>query len=75
MKNRFQDFYERMKKDGKTLLSRMQALETYPPYHEVPLLADNVQEYQHAKDYMQNSTGHRKIGTLSKSEWEATCNK
>jgi hypothetical protein len=62
-----------MEKDGKTLLSRMQALETYPPYHEAPLLAQNSQEYQHAAEYMQNFTGHRKIGTLSQSEWEAIC--
>lgn len=60
-----------MKEDGKTLLGKMQALETYPPYHEAPLLAENSQEYQHAKEYMQSSTGHRKIGTLSQSEWEA----
>ncbi|KAJ8670560.1 hypothetical protein QAD02_001819 [Eretmocerus hayati] len=68
----FSDFYHRMKDGGKTLLSRMQALETFPPYHEAPLLAESSQEYQHAIEYMQSSTGHRKIGTLSQSEWEAT---
>lgn len=60
-----------MKDGGKMLLNRMQALETYPPYHNAPLLAENSKEYQHALDYMQSSTGHRKIGTLSQSEWEA----
>ena len=69
---RFEDFYERMIENGKTLLHKMQALETYPPYHETPLLGENSEkEYQHAKEHMQNSIGHRKIGTLSQSEWEA----
>ncbi|OXU26332.1 hypothetical protein TSAR_003122 [Trichomalopsis sarcophagae] len=71
MFERFDEFYERRKEDGKTLLGKMLALETYPPYHEAPLLAENSQEYQHAVEYMQTSTGHRKIGTLSQSEWEA----
>lgn len=52
----------------------MQALETYPPYHETPLLGDPEQDYQHAVRYMQNlPANHRKIGTLSQSEWEVTC--
>lgn len=70
---RFEEFYERMKEEGKTLLSRMQALETYPPYHDAPLLGDSAKDYQHAVEYMQISTGHRKIGTLSQPEWDATC--
>ncbi|XP_015608861.1 mRNA cap guanine-N7 methyltransferase isoform X2 [Cephus cinctus] len=72
MFDRFENFYERMKDEGRSLLGKMQALETYPPYHEAPLLGQNPQDYQHAIQYMQNSTGHRKIGTLSQSEWEAT---
>jgi len=52
----------------------MQALETYPPYHESPLLGDSERDYQHAIEYMQNlPANHRKIGTLSQSEWEVTC--
>lgn len=52
----------------------MQALETYPPYHESPLLGDSERDYLHAVEYMQNlPANHRKIGTLSKSEWEVTC--
>lgn len=69
---RFEDFYERMKNEGRSLLGKMQALETYPPYHEAPLLGQSSTDYQHAIQYMQSSTGHRKIGTLSLSEWEAT---
>ena len=73
MFERFVDFYERMKIEGRSLLGKMQALETYPPYLEAPLLGQNPKDYQHAIQYMQDSTGHRKIGTLSQSEWEATC--
>lgn len=51
----------------------MQALETYPPFHGTPLLGNPDQDYQHAVQYMQNLPDHRKIGTLSQSEWDATC--
>lgn len=70
---RFEDFYERFKDEGRSLLGNMQALETYPPYHESPLLGDAERDYQHAVEYMQNlPANHRKIGTLSQSEWEVT---
>lgn len=62
-----------MKNEGKSLLGKMQALETYPPYHEAPLLGQQTVDYQHANNYMQDSVGHRKIGTLSQSEWDAIC--
>ncbi|XP_043474027.1 mRNA cap guanine-N7 methyltransferase isoform X2 [Leptopilina heterotoma] len=68
---RFEEFFERMKNEGKSLLGKMQALETYPPYHEAPLLGQQADDYQHANNYMQDSVGHRKIGTLSQSEWDA----
>lgn len=68
---RFEDFYERFKTEGRSLLGNMQALETYPPYHESPLLGDSERDYHHAVEYMQNlPANHRKIGTLSQSEWE-----
>jgi len=52
----------------------MQALETYPPYPEMPLVGDPKRDYQHATQYIQNlSRNYRKIGTLSQSEWEVTC--
>ncbi|XP_018392844.1 PREDICTED: mRNA cap guanine-N7 methyltransferase [Cyphomyrmex costatus] len=70
---RFEDFYERFKNEGRSLLGNMQALETYPPYHEAPLLGDQERDYHHAVEYMQNlPANHRKIGTLSQSEWEVT---
>ena len=70
MFERFDDYYERMKNEGRSVLGKMQALETYPPYHETPLLGNATQDYQHAIQYMQNLPGHRKIGTLSQAEWE-----
>ncbi|EZA62748.1 hypothetical protein DMN91_007138 [Ooceraea biroi] len=73
MFERFDAFYERYKNEGRSLLGNMQALETYPPYHETPLLGDPERDYQHAVQYMQNlPANHRKIGTLSQSEWEVT---
>lgn len=71
--NRFEDFYERMKNEGRSLLNSMQGLETYPECHDAPLVSKKPDDYAHAIQYMQKNTGHRKIGTLSKSEWEATC--
>lgn len=72
MFERFDNYYDRMKNEGKSLLGKMQALETYPPYHESPLLGQHSQDYQHAISYMQNLPDHRKIGTLSQAEWEVT---
>lgn len=71
---RFEDFYERFKGEGRSLLGNMQALETYPPYHEAPLLGDSERDYNHAVEYIQQNlpANHRKIGTLSQSEWEVT---
>ncbi|XP_011636013.1 mRNA cap guanine-N7 methyltransferase [Pogonomyrmex barbatus] len=70
---RFEEFYKRFKDEGRSLLGNMQALETYPPYHESPLLGDSERDYHHAIEYMQNlPANHRKIGTLSQSEWEVT---
>lgn len=70
-KERFDSYYERVKEEGRSLLGKMQALETYPPFHEAPLLGHVPEDYEHVQQYMQKSTGHRKVGTLSKSEWEA----
>lgn len=73
IRSRFDTFYEHFLDEGRSLLGNMQALETYPPYHDTPLLGNPEQDYQHATQYMQNLPDHRKIGTLSQSEWEATC--
>ncbi|XP_067002666.1 mRNA cap guanine-N7 methyltransferase [Anabrus simplex] len=68
---RFQEFFDRQKEEGRSLLGKMQALETYPPFHEAPLLGQLPDDYEHVQQYMQQKTGHRKVGTLSKSDWEA----
>lgn len=70
---RFDDYYERMKNEGTSVLSKMQALETYPSFHGKPLLGNPTHDYQHAIQFMQNLPGHRKIGTLSQTEWEVIC--
>ncbi|XP_021922510.1 mRNA cap guanine-N7 methyltransferase isoform X2 [Zootermopsis nevadensis] len=70
-KEHFGDYYQKVKEEGRSLLGKMQALETYPPFHEAPLLGHVPDDYEHVQQYMQKSTGHRKVGTLSKSEWEA----
>lgn len=52
----------------------MEAMETYLPDNKTRLLGDPERDYQHAAQYIQNSSSdHHKIGTLSQSEWEATC--
>lgn len=73
LKQGFADYYLKSIDKGKTLLSRMQALETYPPYRQNDLVASTDDEYLHAKNYIGTNYGRLKnIGTLSKSEWEAT---
>ncbi|KAJ8898367.1 hypothetical protein PR048_003727 [Dryococelus australis] len=72
-KKKFSDFYKQQKEEGRSLLGKMQALETYPPFHEAPLLGKTPDDYEHVEQYMQQfmEKGHRRVGTLSKSEWEA----
>ncbi|KAJ6632681.1 mRNA cap guanine-N7 methyltransferase [Pseudolycoriella hygida] len=66
MKERFEDFYKKNLDQGKGLLERMNALETYPSHHN----SNNGgnENYSHvAKKFDRNT----KCGTVSKSEWEA----
>ncbi|CAG2058100.1 unnamed protein product, partial [Timema podura] len=70
-KKSFKDYYLQFKEEGRSLLGKMQALETYPPFHDSPLLSKDPDDYEHVQQYMQRSTGHRKVGTLSRAEWEA----
>lgn len=52
----------------------MEALETYLPNNKTRLLGDPERDYQHAAQYIQNSSADQhKIGTLSQSEWEVAC--
>ncbi|XP_065205594.1 mRNA cap guanine-N7 methyltransferase [Planococcus citri] len=69
-KERFQDYFERMKEEGRGLMGRMQTLETYPPFEKTDLLGKQ-EEYQHADKYLQEHTTTARVGTLTQSEWEA----
>lgn len=50
----------------------MQALEPYPANESSKLVSERVDDYEHAAKYMKNSQVKLPLGTLSKSEWEAT---
>lgn len=73
-KKTFLEFYEEKIKnnENKMLLKRMQALESYPANENSKLASEKVGDYAHAADYMKNSQVRLPLGTLSKSEWEAT---
>lgn len=73
-KKTFLEFYEEKIKnnENKTLLKRMQALEPYPANDNSKLASEKVDDYEHAAQYMKNSQVRLPLGTLSKSEWEAT---
>ncbi|XP_018331588.1 mRNA cap guanine-N7 methyltransferase [Agrilus planipennis] len=73
-KSNFYDFYEKMKIEGKQLMVNMKALETYPPYQGASLVGDPKFDYEFAEEYIKNYTSGEGVyvGTLSKSEWEAS---
>lgn len=73
-KKTFREFYEEKIKnnENKMLLKRMQALEPYPANESSKLVSEKVGDYAHAAEYMKNSQVRLPLGTLSKSEWEAT---
>ncbi|XP_051019482.1 mRNA cap guanine-N7 methyltransferase [Acomys russatus] len=73
-KKTFLEFYkEKIKNnENKMLLKRMQALEPYPANENSKLASEKVGDYAHAAEHMKNSQGRLPLGTLSKSEWEAT---
>uniref|UniRef100_A0A1B6DGR4 mRNA cap guanine-N(7) methyltransferase n=1 Tax=Clastoptera arizonana TaxID=38151 RepID=A0A1B6DGR4_9HEMI len=69
MKEKFQDFFDQNKNTGNFLLSKMQALETYPP-NEQNILHGKYEEYKEAEEFIKKQ-GARNVGTLSQSEWDA----
>ncbi|XP_032165910.1 mRNA cap guanine-N7 methyltransferase [Mustela erminea] len=73
-KKTFLEFYEEKIKnnENKMLLKRMQALEPYPANENSKLASEKIDDYEHAAEYMKNSQVRLPLGTLSKSEWEAT---
>jgi len=86
-RERFDKFYnETLKKEdgkknqyesGRQLLGRMQALESYPPFDGSDLTSQNEADYSHAKEEVESlkegSSNNARVGTLTKSEWEAIC--
>ncbi|XP_003464505.1 mRNA cap guanine-N7 methyltransferase isoform X1 [Cavia porcellus] len=70
----FMEFFEEKIKnnENKMLLKRMQALEPYPANENSKLTSEKAGDYEHAAAYMKNSQVRLPLGTLSKSEWEAT---
>nr|XP_002733014.2 PREDICTED: mRNA cap guanine-N7 methyltransferase-like [Saccoglossus kowalevskii] len=91
-KKTFCEFFKNMVKDkeNEELVSRMQALEQYPPDREIDLVSHDTKDYKHAKKFLEKKGGRdsdsysdssydtsdderrpRKIGTLTKTEWEA----
>ncbi|XP_001655637.2 mRNA cap guanine-N7 methyltransferase-like [Aedes aegypti] len=73
-KKRFDEFYEESVSSGRGLLEKMQALETFPGFsRDDRERQQNREEYRHAQQYLDRKDGrHTKVGTLSKSEWEAS---
>lgn len=81
-KTRFDDFFQEFsdKKEYRTLLSKMQALEPYPTDEGRELVSEVKGDYTHAAEFHKSHSeeasqkGRRpgKIGTLSQAEWDAT---
>lgn len=73
-KEKFYDFYERMKDEGSSLLTNMKSLETYPPPQGSLCVGSAPDDYAHVEDFLATTSTYSKVvGTLSKSEWEASC--
>lgn len=70
---KFRDFFERMKGEGKHLLTAMRSLETFPPQQGTQLVGTADDDYEHAKVCIEKEGRNMRVGTLSKSEWEASC--
>ncbi|KAL7830021.1 hypothetical protein SRHO_G00311480 [Serrasalmus rhombeus] len=73
-KKTFHEFFEEKIKDeqNRALLQRMQGLEQYPADGRDRLASDSPGEYEHAERRARTSGVRLPLGTLSKSEWEAT---
>ena len=70
-KKRFSDFYNEFSKNQEyfNLLSRMKAMEPYDEKNISNLKSKNLSDYDHVR--LHESDKNEKLGTLSKSEWEA----
>ncbi|XP_071785741.1 mRNA cap guanine-N(7) methyltransferase-like [Asterias amurensis] len=57
--------------ENKQLLSKMKSLEPFPADRDATPSSSTEGDYDHAKEHLQQDR-RLKLGTLSKSEWEAT---
>ncbi|KAM4631320.1 mRNA cap guanine-N(7) methyltransferase [Polymixia lowei] len=73
-KKRFSEFFEEHVKnvDHRNLLMRMTALEAYPCAQRSRAAPDTEGQYDHAEEHTQRAGTRLPLGTLSRSEWEAT---
>ncbi|KAJ8953790.1 hypothetical protein NQ314_007212 [Rhamnusium bicolor] len=72
---KFLNLFERMKSEGRQLLGNMRSLEAYPPFDSAAtLVGTDPNDYVHASKFIKTAgKNNLHIGTLSKSEWEASC--
>ena len=69
----FAEFFDQSvsRNDGRGLISRMQALEPFPPGSRVELMSADRASYAAAEDWLRRHDSSQPVGTLSKEEWEA----
>ncbi|GCB75496.1 hypothetical protein scyTo_0019018 [Scyliorhinus torazame] len=74
LKMTFAEFFKEkvQNSEHKMLLKKMKSLEQYPSAENSGSPGINKEDYVHAEDYLKNPQARPPIGTLSKSEWEAT---
>lgn len=75
LKQGFPKFYKDMVKVDTHLLHNMRTLELYPPHEGTQLAGTAPDDYAHAERYLDmlpNRDPNKRLGTLSKSEWEAS---
>ncbi|KAG7225284.1 hypothetical protein INR49_007131 [Caranx melampygus] len=74
LKQRFSEFSEeKLKKEHhRSLMMKMMALEPFPSEDGGRQATDSRGEYGHAKEYSSRAGVRLPLGTLSRSEWEAT---
>ncbi|XP_041823256.1 mRNA cap guanine-N7 methyltransferase [Melanotaenia boesemani] len=74
LKQRFSEFFEeKVKKEHhRSLMMKMMALEPFPCDDGGRQSSDSKEEYSHAKQHCDRTRVRPPVGTLSKSEWEAT---
>ncbi|XP_078071800.1 mRNA cap guanine-N(7) methyltransferase [Mustelus asterias] len=74
LKKTFAEFFKEkvQNSEHKLLLKKMKSLEQYPSAENSGSVGPNKEDYLHAEDYLKSSQARPPLGTLSKSEWEAT---